>query len=92
MTTADGYFAGRPFLSGRPVRNRRRPKVVLNPWRIYRRIQRLERQAIEEAQHLRRRYGPGALHAAHQKMARPDLTHWGRKVMKRTIQLLRWSV
>jgi hypothetical protein len=93
MTTADGFFGGRPFLTGRPARNSRgRPKVVLNPWRLYRRKLRLERHALEEAQLLRRRHGPGALHAAHQKLLRPDLTPWGRKVMRRAIQLLRWTV
>jgi hypothetical protein len=65
---------------------------VLNPFRIYRRFQRLERQALEEAQHLRRRHGAGALHAAHQKLVRPDLTRWGRKVLRRAIHLLRWAV
>lgn len=78
--------------SGTPARNRRRPKVVLNPWRIYRRFQRLHGEALEEAQHLRRRFGSGALHAAREKLLRPDLNHWGRRVMKRTIHLLRWSI
>jgi hypothetical protein len=87
MTTADGLFGIRPPIA-RPTRKRGRPKFILNPWRLLKRHERFERHALEEAQHLRRRYGDLALHAARQKLLRPDLTPWGRKVIKRAIKLL----
>jgi hypothetical protein len=65
---------------------------VLNPLRIWKRHERLKRHALEEAQHLRRRHGPLALTIAHQKLARRDLTQWGRKVLKRTVALLQVRV
>ena len=68
---------------------RRGAAMTLNPFRLYRRLRRLERQAIEEAQHLRRRHGAGALAHAEQQLARPDLTSWGRLVLRRAIRLLR---
>jgi hypothetical protein len=90
MTTADGLFGVRPHIA-RPSRKRGRPKLVLDPFRLYRRHSRMERHALEEAQHLRRRYGDMALHIARQKLLRPDLTQWGRKVIKRAIKLLHWQ-
>lgn len=63
--------------------------MILNPMRIYRRHRRLERQALEEARLLRRRHGGAAIIAAREKLKRPDLTWWGRKVLKRSIELLR---
>jgi hypothetical protein len=63
--------------------------MILNPLRLYRRHQRLERQALEEARLLRRRHGAAAVHACREKLRREDLTWWGRKVLKRTIELLR---
>ena len=66
--------------------------MVFNPLRLYRRKRRLEREALEEAQLLRRRYGAAAIAAAREKLRRPDLTWWGRKVMKRTVELLRRRV
>jgi len=63
--------------------------MTLNPFRLYRRWRRLERQAAEEAQHLRRRYGADALTQAEQQLARPDVTSWGRLVLRRAIRRLR---
>ena len=62
--------------------------MVLNPLRLLRRMERLRREALDEAQMLKRRYGDGACEAARAKLARPDLTTWHRQVMERTIKLL----
>ena len=67
----------------------RRPRMTINPLRLYRRHKRLERQALEEAQLLRRRHGAAAIAAAREKLRRPDLNWWGRRVVKRAIELLR---
>lgn len=61
---------------------------MLNPFRMWKRYERLKRHALEEAQHLRRRHGALALTVANQKLARRDLTQWGRRVLKRTVVLL----
>jgi hypothetical protein len=87
MATAFGFSDPR-LVAGRTSAHRGRPKLALNPFRIWKRHQRLERHAREEAQHLRRRHGALALTVAHQKLARHDLTQWGRKVLKRTVVLL----
>jgi hypothetical protein len=88
MTTAFGFSDPR-LVAGGAVGQRGRPKkLVLNPFRIWKRHQRLERHALEEAQLLRRRHGALALTVAHQKLARHDLTQWGRRVLKRTVALL----
>ncbi|MET0274187.1 MAG: hypothetical protein ABW360_14465 [Phenylobacterium sp.] len=60
--------------------------------RLYRRFRRLEREAREEAQTLRRRHGSSALLAAREKLRRPEVTSWGRRVLKRAIKLLRTQV
>ena len=62
--------------------------MILNPLRLYRRRQRLMRESVEEAQHLRRRHGPQALDAARASLQRPEITRWGRQVMRRAIKLL----
>ncbi|HEY8573775.1 hypothetical protein [Phenylobacterium sp.] len=66
--------------------------MTINPLRLYRRRKRLEQDALEEAQLLRRRHGAMAMHAAKEKLMRLDLTAWGRKVVKRAIVLLRKHV
>lgn len=62
--------------------------MIIDPFRLYRRYQRLQREAQEEALHLRRRYGAGALDAARERLARPDVTTWGKRVLRRTVELL----
>lgn len=67
---------------------RRKPKKTLNPWRLWRRRQRLKRDALEEAQHLRRWHGEQAVAVAREKLARPGRTSWGRNVLVDAIKLL----
>lgn len=62
--------------------------MILNPFRLYRRWQRLKREALEEAQVARRRHGDEAAWALKVKLADPQLTTWGRTVLKRAIKLL----
>ena len=66
--------------------------MTLNPLRFLRRRQRLRREALEEAQYLKRRHGEDAIRAAREQLRRPDLTTWGRNVLQRTIKLLRRDV
>lgn len=91
MTTANGLTKESPHIATKPAEKRGRPKFILNPLRLLKRHERVERHAQEEAQHLRRRYGDGALAAAREKLLRADLTPWGHKVIKRAIKLLRWQ-
>jgi hypothetical protein len=63
--------------------------MILNPIRLYRRHQRLVRDAMEEVQHLRRRHGAQAVEAARAKLQRPEITSWGRRVMQRAIKVLK---
>jgi hypothetical protein len=63
--------------------------MILNPLRLYRRRQRLKREALEEAQFLRRRHGPDALRAARDQLKRIDLTSWGHQVLEEAIKILR---
>jgi hypothetical protein len=62
--------------------------MILNPMRLYRRHQRLMRDAREEAQNLRRRHGAQALEAARAKLQRPEITSWGRRVIQRAVKTL----
>jgi len=62
--------------------------MILNPLRLYRRRRRLHREALEEAQFLRRRHGDSALAAAREQLRRKDLTSWGRQVTESAIKLL----
>jgi len=66
--------------------------MMLNPLRLYRRRQRLRREALEEAQLLRRRHGDEALAVAQQQLTRPDLTTWGRQVVGEAAKLLETEV
>ena len=66
--------------------------MILNPLRLYRRRQRLLREALEEAQYLRRRHGDAAISAAREQLRREDLTSWGQQVLKRAIKHLRAKV
>jgi hypothetical protein len=66
--------------------------MIWNPLRLYRRRQRLLREALEEAQHLRRRFGDTAIAEAHEQLRRPDLTSWGNKVLRQAIKYLRTKV
>ena len=62
--------------------------MILNPLRLYRRWQRLKREALEEAQLAKLRHGDEAAWALHMKIADPSLTTWGRRVLKRAVKLL----
>lgn len=62
--------------------------VLLNPVRFLRRRERLKREALEEAQMLRRRHGDAAQAAAKAKLQRTDLTSWHRQVVERAARLL----
>jgi hypothetical protein len=62
--------------------------MILNPLRLYRRRQRLRREALEEVQYLRRRHGDEALLAARDQLRRSELTSWGRQVMETAVKLL----
>lgn len=62
--------------------------MILNPLRLYRRRRRLRREALEEAQYLRRRHGDQALQAARDQLRRQDLTTWGHQVMEEAVRLL----
>jgi hypothetical protein len=55
--------------------------MTLDPFRLWRRHRRREREALEEVQHLRRRHGAEALKVAEEKLLRPDLTSWSRIVL-----------
>jgi hypothetical protein len=66
--------------------------MIWNPLRLYRRRQRLKREALEEAQYLRRRHGPDAIRAARDSLERPDLTTWGQEVLEEAIRILRRGV
>ena len=62
--------------------------MIIDPFRWYRRRQRLQREAQEESQYLRRRHGDRAAAIAREKLGRSDLTRWGRSVLAETIKLL----
>lgn len=66
--------------------------MILNPLRLYRRRQRLMREALEEAQYLRRRHGDLAIEAAREQLRRADLTSWGHQVLEQAIRFLRDKV
>jgi hypothetical protein len=66
--------------------------MILNPMRFIRRLRRLERAAREEAQTLRRRHGNAAILAAREQLRRPELTSWGRRVIRRAIKMLKSEV
>jgi hypothetical protein len=66
--------------------------MIIDPFRLYRRHKRLEREALEEAHFLRRRHGEEAVAAARDRLARPDLTQWGRRVLARSVRLLEKKV
>lgn len=55
--------------------------MIIDPIRYMRRRRRLMQEAEEEAAYLRRRYGEEAHQAALEKLKRPDLTTWGRRVV-----------
>ncbi|HEY8615540.1 hypothetical protein [Phenylobacterium sp.] len=61
----------------------------VNPLRMWRRYRRLRREAADEAQFLRRRFGDDAVAAARAKLRRADVTSWGRAVLRRAIRILR---
>jgi hypothetical protein len=62
--------------------------MIIDPFRWYRRRQRLLREAQEESQYLRRRFGETAVDAAREKLKRSDLTQWGRNVIEQAVKLL----
>ncbi|MDE2487946.1 MAG: hypothetical protein KGO51_11155 [Alphaproteobacteria bacterium] len=63
--------------------------MTWNPLRLYRRRQRLKREALDEAHFLRRRHGAEALQAARERLKRPDLTSWGHRVIEEAIKILK---
>lgn len=65
--------------------------MIVNPVRLYKRWRRLNQEALEEAQMLRRRYGSTALEAARAKLAREDLSSWGRRIMQQAVKMLEKS-
>lgn len=94
MSTWQDFFASN---SGRTDgdeygASRRGATMTLNPIRLYRRLRRLQRDSLEEAQHLRRRHGDMALAAAEEKLRRPEITTWGKLVIRRAIKLLHSQV
>ena len=50
-----------------------------------------QQEALEEAQLLRRRHGESALEAARTKLAREDLSSWGRQIMQQAVKVLEKS-
>ena len=62
--------------------------LTIDPFRYYRRRQRLMREALDEAHYLRRRHGDHALMAANMKARSPDLTRWGRRVVEQAVRIL----
>jgi hypothetical protein len=66
--------------------------MTLNPLRLYRRRRRMKREALEEAQYLRRRYGPEAVRVARDQLERPDLTTWGHQVLEEAIRILKRGI
>ncbi|MDB5445808.1 MAG: hypothetical protein JWQ97_1125 [Phenylobacterium sp.] len=62
--------------------------MIIDPFRWYRRHQRLVRESHDEAQYLRRRHGAEAVAAARAKLTRPDLTRWGRSVLELAVKEL----
>lgn len=65
--------------------------MIVNPVRLYKRWRRLHQEALEEAQMLRRRHGATALEAARAKLAREDLSSWGRQIMQQAVKMLEKS-
>ena len=61
----------------------------LNPVRYLRRRRRLRQAVEEEMFFLRRTYGDRAYEAAIEKLERPDLTHWGRDIVKSAARQLK---
>lgn len=64
------------------------PDMQLDLFRLWRRSRRAKAEAREEADYLRRRHGFGALEAAQVKLSRPELTQWGRRVVRGAVKLL----
>lgn len=62
--------------------------MVVDPIRYIRRRRRLLQEAEEEAAYLRRRFGPDAHRAALEKLQRPDLTTWGKRVVQEAAKRL----
>lgn len=62
--------------------------MTLNPIRLLRRFQRLRLEAVEEASVLRAHYGERAAEVAREKLTRPNLTSWYRKVIERALRHL----
>lgn len=61
---------------------------MMNPIRYFRRRKRLQREALDEAAYLRRRFGDSARAAALEKLKRTDLTSWGRQVVTEAVKHL----
>lgn len=65
--------------------------MIINPIRFYRRWRRANQEAVDEVMLLRRRHGDDAISAARAKLARDDLTSWGRQVMQQAVRMLERS-
>ena len=63
--------------------------MTLNPLRYLRRRRRLRHAVEEEVFFLRRAHGEAAYDAALRKLERPDLTHWGREIVRGAARELR---
>ena len=63
--------------------------MTLNPLRYLRHRRRLRHAVEEEVFFLRRAHGEAAYDAAVRKLARSDLTHWGREIVKGAARELR---
>jgi len=59
-----------------------------NPIRLFRRWRRLRAAVDDETAYLRKLHGRNAARAAAEKLQRPDLTSWGRLVVKRALRQL----
>ena len=63
--------------------------MTLNPFRLFKRWQRLRREVEQEVFYLRRQHGERAYEAALAEMERPELTSWGRQVMEEAARRLK---
>ncbi len=66
--------------------------MILNPIRLYKRHQRLRRDALDEAFLLRGLHGKAALQVARAKLSRQDLSSWGRQLLQETVRRLEKGV
>jgi hypothetical protein len=76
-------LAGRRRQPAQPAAHRAQLRLTIaHPIKAIRRRRRLRRAIEDEALYLRRIHGAGAHAAATEKLKRPDLTSWGRRVVQ----------